>query len=504
MKKIKLLALLMAIIMIVTVFAACGNGGGNNDTDTGNTASDTGDKGKAETTGENVGQSDYFNAVKIGELNEQGGLHYRNNSGAVVYYDDERNYGLISLDGKTDSGIKYGFCQEVDNKYYMVKEEKIESIDDIASLNKSGLVDGEGNVILPFEYAFFDDLSDRYIRVFTAAARTETKPETDYYMFFSDDIFVFSADEDDPMYTGSWKVFDLEKRAFVPGVEGKNGYNISVYGKYIKFVDDAIMDYRIVDENGVDVAEGASVLNMGEESWYILTDENFVRTVYNSDGVAVFSPTELGYSINGAKKDYFTASSYADGVSKNVLIDKTGKVVSAEFSEYISDIFGSIIYSGDKLYNFDGTPFIDGTYEYVSFDPVTEKYLFLQNGDQYTLIDTDGKVYTTLTKSDALSINTSSFSAYKRVDLDAFYYSVSDNDFTIKGESAVGAWLIKTRPSEDEYLYDLVDSFTGAVILSGYRDYRCVEADDGTRYVYAQSSISVSEKTYDIYVIETK
>lgn len=498
MKKSKLLALLMAIVMIVTVFAACGNGGEAPSEDgVSTTSNNEGEKNEVELSGKNESKSDVFSAVKVGEIDEENGYYYSYTGNGISYRDSEYNYGIMSADGKYDSGLKYTFCQDVDDKYFMVKEEKVSSIDDIEGLNKSGLIDSNGKVLIPFEYAFFDDLSDRYIKVFTATARTETKPDKDAYIYLSNDIFTFGADEDDILYLCTWKVFDLEKGAFVPGVEGKNGYNIDAYGRYITFVDDSITDYKTVNENGVEAVEGASFV--GREGWYVLSDENYAKTVYDSDGNAVFSATELGYSINGTEGDYFTASNYDNGTY--VLIDKTGKVVSAEFSEYISDVFGSVIYSGKKLYNFDGTAFIEGTFEYVTIDDSTGKYLCLQNGDQYTLAGLDGTVYETFTKSDEIRI--SSFVVNKKSGTDDYSYSMKDKDFTIKGYVA-GEWMVNSDSAEDEYLYDLVEVFTGATILSGYKDYRTKEAEDGTVYVYAQQPGPVSSRTYDVYAIEVK
>lgn len=82
------------------------------------------------------------------------------------------------------------------------------------------------------------------------------------------------------------------------------------------------------------------------------------------------------------EKNYFVCRKTVNGNSAYSVLDSTGKAISSEFSENIS-VYGELILSGKKVYNFDGKQVIDGEYSSIETVEDFENYYFLKDNKDY-------------------------------------------------------------------------------------------------------------------------
>ncbi len=474
MKGIKLISFLMALVMVFTLFTACGEDttkDEDNDTKVETQKKDDDDSVKVE-------MPKGLNAEKIEKLKDAYSLTVGN--GGVYYETEDDKFGVSTFDGSKGSGAEYTSC-EVEGVYFKVRT--VETIDnaDITSRNCYGLVNAKGDVIVPFEYADFEVLNERYVKVVKATGVKSEYDETVLCTFYGDETIYC---------TGTWEVYDVEAGKLLEGVSGTSGY-VYAYGNYVKYKD-TTDEYVIVNHKGENLPDDATLLENGS---YILPDGNR-SVVYDSLGHELFDFKADDYAPNGMSGKYYLGSKYDDGFTY-VVMDSTGKVVSDEYKEY-PEVIGNLIFSDGQVYNFDGDKVISGTYDRVSVDPYLGFAYLLKADDEYTLIKEDGTVLYQVEEDDDLSVDTSSMLARKKVDGDYNYYSFKDEDYTIEGDyySLYAPWLVAVDKSNN--VSDIVDSISGKTIIDGYNRYLSATVTDEAIYVYAKGA----GNGYDIYMVK--
>ena len=92
------------------------------------------------------------------------------------------------------------------------------------NVNTTGLYTSDGETLIPAEAASIvlpynreQDGSARFLSVIYTTGETES--EEDCIIYFTSNLFSLSIDEEDVMYTGYYKVYDVENRQFVPDLE---------------------------------------------------------------------------------------------------------------------------------------------------------------------------------------------------------------------------------------------------------------------------------------------
>lgn len=447
----KYVAIALAVILAVSVFAGCG---------------------KAVDKNNNVVNgvfTEYLIAEKVGTLNID---NFTTAEGGVYYKGENDLWGVISFNGAHDTGAIFTDVTPR-GQYFEVTEVVAANENDIKSLNASYLIDGKGKVILS-GFATFDILNDRYIIAARGTERTYLQDEA--VISFADTGLSCYGGSYEILYKGEWAVYDAKTESFVPGATGVHHTYMGGDGRYFWFNDAA--DKRVVlNEKGEALPEGAKLFDDGS---YAMEGRN--GEVYNGDGELLFNYDLTGYTPSSVSDGYYVASKYADGASKYVVMNNKGEVISSEFEEYIN-IYGEIVHCNDKVYNLKGETVLEGTYESVYVDKMFGQNWMLRNDDYYTIIDKNGDVFFNGPNDDDHNVWSSDFLASKEIDDETYYYSYKDQDYTIQGYH-FAPWIVKTPNAN--YMYDLVDAMTGKKLLEGYKDYDSISRNSLAYYVYAK------------------
>ncbi|MBR0467143.1 MAG: OmpA family protein [Clostridia bacterium] len=467
MIKFRITALILAMLMILSLFAGCGK----NVTDKNNNTVN----GKF---------TDYLIAEKIGALisdkfeTSEGGLYYKGENGL---------YGVASHNGMYDTGTIFEEVQPV-GKYFQVRTKAPKSADDIAGLNSSKLIDSKGRTIVPEGYMSFYEENEHYIKVATVTGKTNSKDNV--VASRSDNGACFNGEgafsDKCVLYKGTWYVYDIINKRIVPGVSGEKDQSLIPLGRFIKYSKNN--QYITVDENGDELSNASKVFDNGS-----YTVEGKVGEVYDETGKLLFSYDLAGFKPNYLEYGYYVSSKYSNGTTKYAVMDNTGKVISTEFDDMMT-LYGEIFECNGKIYNLEGKNIIKGKYKTVRRDETFGQYYMLINDDYYTLIDKNGSVFFNGPYDDNHTVSSDDMLASKEIDGKTFYYSYKDQDYTIKG-SSFAPWVVKTESNNN--LYDLVDTMTGKKLLEGYSSYDKLARDSSAYYIYAKYNNGA-----DIYLIE--
>lgn len=450
----KYLSLLLVALLIVGVFAGCGKAVDKNNNVVNGTF------------------SEYLVAEKVGTLNRD---NFTTADGGLYYKDENGLYGVISFNGAKDTGAIFADVTPV-GKYFQVRTTAIAGDGDFAGLNAAYLIDGKGETVVPGTYASFYVISDRYIKVATVTERCYSKDET-VVSYNSELGLTYDGNfgEKNSWYKGNWYVYDIVTDKLVPGATGTGNDMVTASGRYLN-LQDADNKYYKINENGEALPEGARVFDDGSYSI-----EGKVGEVYDANGVLLFNYDLTGFTPAAESNGYYVANKYVDGSSKYAVMDKTGKVISTEFEDYIT-IYGEVVHCGEKVYNLEGKCILEGTYESVYVDKMFGQNWMLRNEDYYTVIDKDGNIFFNGGDDDDYDVHISDFLASKKTDEGNYFYSYKDRDYTIKGYS-FAPWIVRTENANS--MYDLVDTMTGKKLLEGYSDYESISRNALAYYVYA-------------------
>ena len=421
--------------------------------------------------------TDYLVAEKVGTINRDNFM--TNESGLT--YSDNGMYGIISYEGLNDTGAIYTECTSK-RQYFAVRTNADYSLNKIESLNVYGLVNGKGETLIPLKYADFYFISDRYVVAYTVTERTFDEDEKAVCKLHDYDA------DDSAEYRGSWCLYDLTTGKIVPGVTGTTDKTPISYGRYVVYYD-AVDTRFVVDENGKALPEDAKLFDDGSYSI-----EGKTGTVYGEDGKELFAYDLTGFIPSSITYDrqYYVASQYGDEGTKYVVMDKTGAVISAEFDDYFT-VYGDLLISENKIYNFEGKNVLEGDYNSLYFDDMFGSHWIARNDKAYTMIDKNGGVYFAGVDSKKETVYTGDFVANVKKDDDYYYYSHKDHDYTIKGYN-FAPWIVKTPSVNGRY--DLIDTMTGKTLLEGYESYSYVARNAFAYYVFAKY-----EGGADVYLI---
>ncbi len=426
-----------------------------------------------------------LSAEKINSI-ELNNIYTGKASGGIYYKGENGKYGIMTLDGKSDTGAVYAYCSPV-GKYFKVSFDDFKAASNVEGLNCIGLVDATGKEIFPMSYATIEQLNERFFRVCEAKGQTTKKSEELVY-YNTNDSFSFSFVEGEARFKGNWYICDVTTGKPVNGVTGTTPHIAHAYGNFIEYVTD---EKTIITANdkGEHLPEGAELFING----YYTVVKDGIGTVCNSNGEEVFNYALDGFVPTQSDGNFIVAAKREDTM-KYVLMDFSGNIVSPEFNNRPT-VCGSLVFAGNKLCKPDGTPIIDGNYTKVATDAFFEKTWLLENDSEYILIKEDGAVLYQGAKDGSVSVTASPFCISKKVNNKTMYYSFADKDFTLEGASDA-PWLVKVQNSDG--LFNIVDSISGETIISGYSDYTYVSIPNSSIYVYAKKN----DGGIDIYKVK--
>lgn len=391
-----------------------------------------------------------------------------------LYYKEGDLYGIMTLDGRVDSGAIYTYCQPKDG-YFVVAKSTASDSEDVTAANTAGLVDATGRVLIPLQYASVELLGDRFARVAELTGSTENEEEK---------LSQVTVDEETVLYKGNWYLYDLQTGEKVPGATGTKPYISFDCGGYVKYVLD---DKTVVTATADGKALPEDLVHL-KNGHYAVSSES---AVYDSDGNRLFEYDEYVPEDSEYVSGYIVAKKTVSDKETYALLDETGKVVSAEFDQR-PYVYGELLFVGNQLVTFDGKPVVEGQFKHLYWESVYGQCWVLYDGTTYKAVDKDGNVLYE-NEADDSKMDTTQMMCYIQNESERKYYSVVDKDYTIEGVG-VAPFIVK-RPL-GESAYELVNVLTGQVILSGALDYK-VAIDGSILYVYAKTG----EGSADIYAV---
>lgn len=369
MKKIKLVSMILALVMILTMFAGCGsnksadNGNGTDSGVNGGTASDNGN------TQQNAKKIDAGAMVLTENGTVPDGVSFAIRDIITVFEGsgDERKVQILNQSGVAFNDKWYSEVVSVITNGVCVVSNKDENGKEFL-----GIVDSiREKELVPCEAVEVRKLSDRfYLLGYETAAGTK------------DDCFGFYYDDGSVYYKGYGKIFDLENGQFVPGVEVTTSYlDISAVGNVVVIDKDfstseaytaegeliGTYDYLVVyPENGIALQESEEGIRVYDK------DMKLVNTLVLADGDDTYSALDeaeekLVYSYLKDNKRYYCVT------------DLYGKALSAEFDTRINKMISSdwlsvgvevqiVDFEGNVVVPKDGY-YVDGGYFRVNAEP---------------------------------------------------------------------------------------------------------------------------------------
>lgn len=519
----KIIALLLALMMIATALTACGDKKDKDGEKTDETTASTVEKDEGKDDGKTEDKEEDKKSDKPGVLPEKltatkiGSIDvdriFTVDDWGIRYRDENDMWGTITPDGKTNSGAKWTDCQKVGYNiygYYAVTTKDPDQMASIEDLNCYGLANAEGELLIPEKYASLDLLSERYIKVCEVTEKAESKEGALVYMSNSD--WSFLPDDDDVYFKGNWYVYDLEAGALVEGVSGTKPYHVAACGDVIEYYDDNY-DMQYVDANGKE----------WKHTWFIEEDlgiygikdkDKGEATVYDNNGKKLFTYDSEKYDLSASEVlygDYFRLREYkTDEKDSSWFMDKTGKIVSAEFviDDYnsISVVGNYIVAEGIGVCDFEGNVIYasEEDLDYFKDDMFGALYTFY-NDAVVVVLDNKGNV---VIEDANINIGKKCV-AFKEIEGKDLAYCYADKDYTLEGKEVIGGapFVIRVDQESDTYteLENLVDVISGEIIIEGYVDYDSAlnplaGFEDGKigYYIYAEKE----DGGYDIYEIK--
>ena len=295
------------------------------------------------------------------------------------YHVELEEVGRVS--GKKDYKITYDSLLHIDTDHFTFCDFKGNPVDDRnlmnmeylgwglysvtvqidGEVNSTGLVNAEsGEVLIPFNAAIIEfprshttTERPRYVLVLTGTEQTENQDEA--LFFATDRQFAIMAQDGDVFYKGNLKIFDLETKQFVNGLEYTQGTD---------------SDFAQVGDN-------------------ILVDLGDKAVIYSPDGKEVY--TEKG-SL------YYNYKYMTDRIdSTNVILDANGSEVSKTEAilnvlDYNSEYFQQYKDSKYTVINAAGTPVLNGEWSSI-YGENQGRFRVKNDGDtNYSLVAPDNSV----------------------------------------------------------------------------------------------------------------
>ena len=291
------------------------------------------------------------------ELEEVGSFAYDSNYRVTydsIVHAESEYYTFCGADGKSVDDRELVNMDYLGWGLYSVTLKSEESI------NSTGLVSIDGEVIIPFEAAIIEfpaktrpDVQPRYVLVFTGTEPTDNESEA--LFFATDRMFAIMAQEGDTYYKGTLRVFDLVGRRYVSGLEFSQGTD---------------SDFAQIGDN-------------------IMTDLGDKPAVYAPDGKAVYTAQgRLDYNGKYFMERIDTTCHIFDADGKELY--NTENILSV--LDYSSDLFTAYNNGKYGVINCKGESVLNGEWDYI-YEESKGRFRVKNNGDTgYTLAAADNSV----------------------------------------------------------------------------------------------------------------
>lgn len=503
----KILALLLALLMLLSL-AACGDSKSDDEEKDGKTSQSdeiendededdeketkknkkdkNKDKDKDKSEKKDDGKTaTKLTAKKFATYDNEEAYYYFEDGG--VYYEVDDKYGIMSLDGKKDTGAKFAYVDDEGMYFQVLKKVPGNTLED---LNSVTLMDGNGKDLIDETYASYEVLSERFVKVVEITKSVENKDEALLY-YNEDGGISFGPSEGDALYGGNWYIYDLETGEKVPGASGTKPYSASAYGDILKITPDTGYS-KYINADGEEIPEDNNAV-FDNGTYSIIEDET--GAVYDAYGEKIFSFSTDDYDDVRFVNGYYVGSKYDNGASTYFFLDENGKKIGREYDK-TPYVYGNFVHAGDKVYNLDGEVIYEGA-DYIYVDEITLDYCMVHSEEEYVLIDREGNELGSVEKnSEEIDVNSSYLLAYTQKNEKDYYFCIEDGDFTIQGVAVYDFLVKKLEDDGTDKLYDVI---SGETLLEGYDYYSCSNIN-GEVYVFAENE----DDTVDVFVISGK
>ena len=432
-------------------------------------------------------------------VNEAGLVYLDKNTGAL---------GLKSYDGVSDTGLlypvgsTYGDYEDYLGKYLIVSSDGSAPEKTAESLNRLGIIDSRGQVIIPEGYASII-ASNEYYAVGIRISEETDDPAEAVVTWSAKDFSSDAASDEKVYFKGEWELLSLKTGQPVPGFSGtkqeeygKWKYTSSFCGSLIEL--NYGKQYILAD--GTELRSDAEVLDDGS---YIIREPS-KGTVFDTNGreLFTFDPNDYTIELGYGNVGYF-ASRKVSGGTGYTLLDEDGQAVSAEFvnDDYnVPKVCGPFLivhveggsYSDGQVYDLQGNLVLEKhidryEVEYDELHHVLKLETIEEGNEAYIFISDDGEILLEAARSE---VSVSGFLILKG----NYYYNFATQAYDLDGDRVrYNGWIaVKNAGGK----YDLVDTFTGETLLRGYDDYVAKQSPDFGTVVGA-----IYNQTVDIFIL---
>ena len=328
-----------------------------------------------------------------------------------------------------------------------------------------GLMDAQGNVILGADQGVgcFAPLSERFVKAYFPEAETENKDEAIYYV--ASNQFSFKPQENDILYKGTVKVYDLETGKFLENTAAKFDPNYTAHGDMVSFYD--------ADSNLVNVKADDTVVDKDRE-YNAVGDKFFIKyesdknVVYDHDLKKLFSSGNYVYALDNCSYYYRVQDTES---KKNGVMSAMGRtIIEPKYDNVygLTDTYLTYSNNENNLYGLlkaDGTELTKDEYKYFS-EIAPGLFTTKTPDDKAVVIDKTGKVLFTETDNDKLYAFSGISPYVLRNGSEYDYFVYSTGEFSLELSSSVeylGNYIINDY--KNKALYNAV---TGEKILDGF------------------------------------
>ena len=367
-----------------------------------------------------------------------------------------------------------------------------------SDVNDSALVNADGKVLIPFEYAFYawpgryDSTQSRYILAYYGTEETESEEEALFYMT-DDMIAVGGPGKNDTLYKGYAKIFDIQNEKFVDNLqfEQVDRYDtVNIVGNSI-LVQNADGSHTLYDSEGKKLLDLNSRVEANEKVIVERSETNSGCRIYDENGTEI---SKSGESISTFSSTSGYLYYYDSG--KYVVIDEKGnKVLSDPVDSVYSEDCDIFRIKGDGPYiiidkNGKELGQTEGDYTYLGYG----RYVLETGVKTYTLTGPSGTLAEEVKEESYGSIYTKNGSIICFNDGTGFLTYDDSATYRVYGDCVL---YVDPGNGDDPALYDM---FSGKKLLDDGFSYvndlggrLVLEYRDGPDYTYKTLTYSVVE-----------
>lgn len=398
-----------------------------------------------------------YSLEKVGEVPSDKG-YVRTYGGALICVNNDNTIHMLSMTGEDVLGENLTDIEYIGHDLYVVRK----AADNI---NNSGLVTADGKVLIDFEAGLIGwprssySTTDRFLSVIYTTGETENQDEA--IMYATDSLFSLSPSDEDTLYTGYRRIFDLETGKFVENVENTLGdsYCVTPCGNSF-FMEGDDGTKRLYNADGEVLYETTGYLGYVGNGSFFSSDNGY--HIYDDTGKETYTADSYLTMLEGPSNLYY----FTDNATKEiVLIDKNGTEMARldVNSVYEEESEGVIRVKSNggayQLVDFTGNVLFDTGAESITGIDDLDGCFYASKGDGFSYYMADGRTGTIDKGYGFYLVGTNAD--------ETAYYSFADNDYTINAGSraSTGDLPGTIECGEDYDKMGLIDAFTGEKLL---------------------------------------